>query len=337
MVDAGEEAVVIETSSHGLAAERVGSVDYDAAIFTNLSHEHLDFHGTFEAYREAKLSLFSRLHAAAKGGREGLAVINADDGHAAMFEAAARGAGARVLRYGAARDADVRIQNVRADAGGSRFEVSIGAAPNLAVALPIAGRFNAHNALAVLALAHGWDLDLDRVIGAFERFPGVPGRMEVIARGQPFHVVIDFAHTPRSIDAVAGELAALAAPAGGSLISVFGSSGERDVGKRPLMGEAAARHSRLVIVTEDDSRNEDPWSIFEQVAAGAEQGGKHRGDDLLIIADRREAIAEAFRRANPGDVVLLAGKGHETWNVGPSGPEPWSDRETAESLLATIA
>jgi UDP-N-acetylmuramoyl-L-alanyl-D-glutamate--2,6-diaminopimelate ligase len=337
MLDAGEEAVVIETSSHGLAADRVGSVDYDAAIFTNLSHEHLDFHGTFEAYRDAKLSLFSRLHAAAKGGREGLAVINADDGHAAMFEAAARGAGARVLRYGTAPDADVRMENVRADAGGSRFEVSIGGAPNLAAALPIPGRFNAHNAVAVLALAHGWNLDVDRVIEAFEHFPGVPGRMEVIARGQPFHVVIDFAHTPKSIDAVAGELAALAAPSGGSLISVFGSSGERDVGKRPLMGEAAARHSRLVIVTEDDSRNEDPRSIFEQVAAGAEKGGKHRGDDLLVIADRREAIAEAFRRANPGDVVLLAGKGHETWNMGPAGPEPWSDRETAESLLATIA
>jgi UDP-N-acetylmuramoyl-L-alanyl-D-glutamate--2,6-diaminopimelate ligase len=157
--------------------------------------------------------------------------------------------------------------------------------------------------------------------------------MEVIDRGQPFSVVIDFAHTPRSIDSVAGELAALARPAGGSLITVFGSSGERDVGKRPLMGEAAARHSRLVIVTEDDSRNEDPAEIFEQIAAGAEAAGKRRGEDLLIVADRHEAIAEAFRRAKPGDVVLLAGKGHETWNIGPDGPEPWSDREAAESLL----
>ena len=110
------------------------------------------------------------------------------------------------------------------------------------------------------------------------------------------------------------------------MISVFGASGERDVGKRPLMGEAAARHSRLVIVTEDDSRGEDPASIYDQVASGAEAAGKVMGEDLLVIGDRREAIAEAFRRARPGDVVLLAGKGHETWNMGPNGPEPWSER-----------
>ena len=117
------------------------------------------------------------------------------------------------------------------------------------------------------------------------------------------------------------------------MISVFGASGERDVGKRPLMGEAAARHSRLVIVTEDDSRGEDPASIYDQIASGAEKAGKQMGDDLLVIGDRREAIAEAFRRARPNDVVLLAGKGHETWNMGPNGPEPWSERDVAESLL----
>jgi UDP-N-acetylmuramoyl-L-alanyl-D-glutamate--2,6-diaminopimelate ligase len=114
---------------------------------------------------------------------------------------------------------------------------------------------------------------------------------------------------------------------------VFGASGERDVGKRPLMGEAAARHSRLVIVTEDDSRGENPASIYDQVASGAETAGKQMGDDLLVIGNRREAIAEAFRRARPNDVVLLAGKGHETWNIGPDGPEPWSERDVAESLL----
>jgi UDP-N-acetylmuramoyl-L-alanyl-D-glutamate--2,6-diaminopimelate ligase len=171
-------------------------------------------------------------------------------------------------------------------------------------------------------------------VDALAAFPGVPGRMERLDRGQPFEVVIDYAHTPKSIDAVAAELAELARTGGGSVISLFGASGERDVGKRPLMGEAAARHSRLVIVTEDDSRGEDPQSIYDAIADGAEKAGKRRADDLLIIADRREAIAEAFRRARPGDVVLLAGKGHETWNVGPNGPEPWSDRETAESLLA---
>src|SRR4029079_12562431 len=148
----------------------------------------------------------------------------------------------------------------------------------------------------------------------------------------PFPVVIDCAHTPGSLEAAARELAELAGPNGGAVISVFGASGERDVGKRPLMGEAAARHSRLVIVTEDDSRGEDPASIYDQVATGAEGAGKEMGEDLLVIGNRREAIGEAFKRARPGDVVLLAGKGHETWNVGPDGPEPWSERDVAESL-----
>src|SRR6185369_10882324 len=176
-------------------------------------------------------------------------------------------------------------------------------------------RFNAHNALAVLGLAHGWGLDLDAVSAALEAVPGVPGRMERVDAGQPFMVVVDYAHTSASLDAVLRELQPLARH--GHVISVFGASGERDTGKRPLMGEAAAKRSRLVIVTEDDSRNEDPAVIFEAIAKGAEAAGKRWGDDLLVIGDRREAIAEAFRRAKPGEVVLLAGKGHETWNVGP--------------------
>jgi UDP-N-acetylmuramoyl-L-alanyl-D-glutamate--2,6-diaminopimelate ligase len=337
MVDAGEQAVVIETSSHGLAADRVGSVDYDAAIFTNLSHEHLDFHGTFEAYRDAKRSLFERLDGGAKHGRPRLAIVNLDDGHGPMFADAARATGARVITYGTSAGAELRIAGVGGGATRTSVELELGRPPALSLEVPMAGRYNAHNVAAAFGLAYGWTLDTRRVAEGLHGFTGVPGRMEVIDRGQPFSVVIDFAHTPRSIDSVAGELAALARPAGGSLITVFGSSGERDVGKRPLMGEAAARHSRLVIVTEDDSRNEDPAEIFEQIAAGAEQAGRRGGEDLLIIPDRREAIAEAFRQAGPGDVVLLAGKGHETWNMGPDGPEPWSDREAASDLLSAGA
>ena len=336
MRDIGEDAVVLETSSHGLAAERVGSVDYDAAIFTNLSHEHLDFHGTFEAYRDAKLSLFSRLPREAKRGWPGLAVINVDDQHAPMFIDAAATAGARVITYGASAPAGIQLVHIDASVAGSSLVVEIGGYPPLGVNLPIPGRYNAHNALAVLGLAVGWGLDMGAVVDAIARFPGVPGRMELVDRGQPFTVVVDYAHTPKSIDAAASELAHLAKAGGGSVISVFGASGERDVGKRPLMGEAGARHSRLVIVTEDDSRGEDPASIYEQIAAGAAKAGKKRDEDLLVIGDRRAAIAEAFRRAKPGDVVLLAGKGHETWNMGPNGPEPWSDRDAAEQELAAL-
>lgn len=335
MRDAGRNAVVIETSSHGLAADRVGSVDYDAAIFTNLSHEHLDFHGSFEAYRDAKRSLFDRLPRQAKGGRLGLAVVNIDDEHGPMFASAASEAGASVVTYGKDPAAAIQLLDVDADASGSRLAVDVGGDPPLAVSVPIAGRFNAHNAMAAIGLAFGWNMDLAPVLDAIATFPGVPGRMESVRLGQPFHVVVDYAHTPGSLEAATQELAELVEPNGG-VISVFGASGERDVGKRPLMGEAAGRWSRLVIVTEDDSRGEDPESIYGQIAAGAEKSGRRLGEDLLVIGDRREAIAEAFRRAQPGDVVLVAGKGHETWNMGPSGPEPWSDMATARLVLAEM-
>jgi UDP-N-acetylmuramoyl-L-alanyl-D-glutamate--2,6-diaminopimelate ligase len=335
MVGTGERAVVIETSSHGLAADRVASVAYDAAIFTNLSHEHLDFHGTFEAYRAAKLSLFERLPAIAKDGRPGIGVVNADDPAGALFAAATQGSGARVITYGTDAPVDVRLRSLDAGAAARRL-VAAAAGQEIAIDLRIGGRFNARNALAVVALAVGWDLDLERVAAGLASLGAVPGRLEAVDRGQPFDVIVDYAHTSGSLDAVARELNELVAPRSGRVVVVFGASGERDIGKRPLMGEAAARWSHLVIVTEDDSRNEDPASIFEAVAAGAELAGKRRGEDLLVITDRREAIAEAFRRARPGDVVLIAGKGHETWNLGPSGPEPWSDRGTAEALLAEL-
>ena len=334
MRDAGEQAVVIETSSHGLAADRVASVDYDAAIFTNLSHEHLDFHGTFDAYRWAKVSLFERLPQVGSSGRPGVGVINADDPHANAFIDATRGAKALPVTYGTRPEADIHLASLSTDAAGSRVEIEIGGtARSLHLHLP--GQFNTHNALSVLGLAHGLGLDLDAVSAALEGVRGVPGRMEKVDLGQPFMVVIDYAHTPGALDAVIRELQPLAAK-GRGVISVFGASGERDVGKRPLMGEAAAKRSRLVIVTEDDSRGEDPASIYEQIATGAEAAGKRRGKDILVIGDRREAIAEAFRRAQPGDVVLLAGKGHETWNMGPSGPEPWSERGVAESSIAAL-
>jgi UDP-N-acetylmuramoyl-L-alanyl-D-glutamate--2,6-diaminopimelate ligase len=334
MVDAGEQAIVLETSSHGLAADRVASVDYDAAIFTNLSHEHLDFHGTFDAYRWAKVSLFERLPQHAKSGRPGVGIINADDQHANAFIDATRGAKALPVTYGARLEADVRLLDLAAKPYGSRLEVQVGRTSRV-LKLRLPGTFNAHNAMAVLGLAHGLGLDLNAVSAALEAVTGVPGRMERVDLGQPFMVVIDYAHTPGALDAVLRELQPLAAE-GRGVISVFGASGERDVGKRPLMGEAAARRSRLVIVTEDDSRGEDPTTIYDAIAAGAESAGKRWGDDLLIIGDRRQAIAEAFRRARPGDVVFLAGKGHETWNMGPNGPEPWSEREVAESSITAM-
>ena len=207
-----------------------------------------------------------------KGDRPGLGVINADDPHANAFVDATRGAKALPVTYGTRLEADIRLLSLKSKVSRSRLKVQVGGATRQ-LDLRMPGAFNAHNAMAVLGLAHGWGLDLDAVSAALEAVAGVPGRMERIDLGQPFMVVVDYAHTSASLDAVLRELQPLAAK-GRGVISVFGASGERDVGKRPLMGEAAAKRSRLVIVTEDDSRGEDPASIFDAIAA--RRGGRRQ-------------------------------------------------------------
>ena len=338
MAACGDRAAVIETTSHGLAAERVSGVAYDAAIFTNLTHEHLEFHGTFEAYRAAKLSLFERLGRPAEpkmAARPPLGVVNADDPAAGRFAEATRAAGARLLTYGLAPGADVRAGSIEERPGGLTIGV---AAPGWTgdLALRLAGRFNVHNALAAVALGIGWELDPEAVRAGLEGLDHVPGRMERIERGQPFTVIVDFAHSPAALQGVLDELGPLAAAAGGGLIAVFGSAGERDTDKRPMMGRIAGERCRLVVVTDEDPRGEDRMAILDEIAAGAEAAGRRRGMDLLVIADRGAAVAEALRRARPGDVVLLAGKGHEPTIEGPDGTVPWDERATAEQALAAL-
>jgi UDP-N-acetylmuramoyl-L-alanyl-D-glutamate--2,6-diaminopimelate ligase len=201
------------------------------------------------------------------------------------------------------------------------------------VELQLVGRFNVHNALAVVALGEAIDLDPAAVRAGLESVPVVPGRMERIDLGQPFGVIVDFAHSPASLQAVLDLLAPTAAARGGGLIAVFGSAGERDTAKRPVMGRIAGERCRLVVVTDEDPRDEDPEAINDAIARGAEAAGRRRGHDLLVIADRRAAIEAAFERARPGDVVLLAGKGHERSIIGPGGPQPWSEVAVARELL----
>ncbi len=340
MVEAGDRAAVIETTSHGLAAERVGAIAYDAAIFTNLSHEHLEFHGTFAAYRAAKVSLFERLGRAASGEagperRPRIGVVNADDPAAAAFAAATRTAGARLITYGAGSSAGVRAVAVEERADRLRIEVTADGWAGL-VSLRLAGRFNVHNALAAIALGVGWGLDLEAVKAGLEAVEGVSGRMERVDRGQPFGLIVDFAHSPAALETVLAQLGPVAAASGGELIVVFGSAGERDVAKRPMMGRIAGQRCRLVVVTDEDPRGEDRLAILEAIAAGAATAGRRRGDDLLVVPDRAEAIAVALERARPGDVVLLAGKGHEPTIEGPDGPLPWDERRAAEDALAAL-
>jgi UDP-N-acetylmuramoyl-L-alanyl-D-glutamate--2,6-diaminopimelate ligase len=341
MVRGGNGAAVIETTSHGLATDRVRGIAYDAAILTNLTHEHLEFHGSWEAYRDAKLSLFERLAVSDRNPRKStppwpkVAVVNIDDPSGGLFIGVAQEAGARILTYGTDAAADVRATHSEEDVRGLRvrYEAPSGAGQ---LALRLAGRFNVHNALAVVALGEGLGLDREAVRAGLESVDGVPGRMERVDAGQPFGVVIDYAHSPASLQLVLDILAPVAAARGGGLIAVFGSAGERDVEKRSMMGRIAGERCRLVVATDEDPRGEDREAILEAIGGGAESAGKRRGRDLLLIADRRAAIAAAFERARPGDVVVLAGKGHERSIIGPAGPVAYDERAAALDALAAL-
>ena len=343
MVAAGNRAAVVETTSHGLAAERVRGIAYDAAILTNLTHEHLEFHGSWEAYRDAKLSLFERLAVSVRNPIKAgpapawpkRAIVNADDPSVGLFVGVAQEAGAGVVTYGTDPSADVRATHSEED--GRRLRVAYDAPSGTnRLELRLAGRFNVHNALAVVALGEALGLDPAAVRAGLESVEGVPGRMERVDAGQPFGVVIDYAHTPTSLQAVLDILAPVAAARGGGLIVVFGSAGERDTDKRPMMGRIAAERARLVVVTDEDPRGEDRDAILDDIARGAEEVGARRGHDLLLVADRPEAIEAAFERARGGDVVVLAGKGHEHSIIGPDGPVAYDERTTALDALARL-
>ena len=343
MVDGGNAAAVVETTSHALALDRVLGVAFDAAIFTNLTHEHLELHGTFDAYREAKLRLFERLEpgpenpAKTVAGRvwPKVAIVNIDDPSAGAFVAAATAAGARLMTYGTAAGAAVMASAIDEDRHRLRvgYEAPSGRAT---LDLRLAGRFNAHNALAVVALGEALALDSDAVRAGLESVEGVPGRMERIEAGQPFGVVVDYAHSPASLETVLDLLAPLARAGGGGLIAVFGSAGERDTAKRAVMGRVAGERCRLVVATDEDPRGEDPVSIVDEIVRGAEAAGRRRGSDVLGIPDRRVAIAAAFDRARPGDIVLLAGKGHEPTILYADGPVPWDEAGVARAALAQL-
>ena len=336
---AGDPVAVVETTSHGLALGRVDGVRYDVAILTNVTHEHLEFHGSWEAYRDAKRSLFARLAVGPANppklvpGWPRTGILNADDPSVLLFADTTRAADARVLTYGRSREADLRLLRVRDD--GSRLRLSWdGPTGRRHAALQLAGRFNAYNALAAASLGVAIGLDPEAVTAGLEGLSHVAGRMQRVELGQPFGVVIDYAHTPHALGLVLDELAPVAKARGGGLIAVFGSGGERDVEKRPMMGRVAAERARLVIATNEDPRNEDALRILEDIAAGAEAAGAVRGESLELILDRHAAVAAAIAAARPGDVVLLAGKGHEHNILVADGREiPWDEREAAVDAL----
>ena len=323
--DDGVRTVALEVSSHALAQHRVDGTVFAAACFTNLSHDHLDFHGDETAYFTAKASLFDPERCA-------VGVVNLDDPRGPELVALARERGLDVRTY-AVHDgtADYGADDVVLDASGARFTlVDRRGGVRLGTRIPLLGRFNVTNALAAAATHHASGGSLADAAAGLADAPVVPGRLERVDGGRPFAVLVDYAHTP---DALAHALAAareLAAP-DGRVAVVFGCGGDRDQAKRPEMGAAAAV-ADLVIVTNDNPRSEDPGAIADAAAAGARAAGR----EPTIQLDRRAAIGEAIAWAKPGDVVLVAGKGHEAGQTIGDETHPFDDRAVARHLVSSI-
>jgi UDP-N-acetylmuramoyl-L-alanyl-D-glutamate--2,6-diaminopimelate ligase len=288
----GVRQVVMETSSHSLDQGRLDGLQFTEALFTNFSRDHLDYHGTMEAYRDAKLRLTQYLEL------DGVVVVNCDD--AAWNEVA----GPRTVSFGEHAEADVRASHILLETTGSRFEIS-GTYGTRIVDLPLMGGFNVHNALAAAAGALALGQDLDTVGQRLASGPQVPGRMERIS-DRPCPVLRDYAHTPDALERVLQTLRPLVP---GRLIVVFGCGGDRDRGKRPIMGRIAAEWADMPVLTSDNPRTEDPETILDDVETGMV------GTDHLKIVDRRDAIAAALSAAAAEDTVVLAGKGHETYQI----------------------
>jgi len=318
-VDADLSEVVLESSSHGLALRRLDDVAYDLAIWTNLTPEHLDFHGTFEAYRDAKIELVRRAPHA---------ILNRDDASYAAFAAASAG----VTTFGTHPESDWRLENVMTSPRGTSFLLHTPTGAAVDVFLPQTGAYNAWNAAAAAAAAHHEGVPLAIIEERLVSFPGVPGRMERIVR-EPFEVIVDFAHTPAALELA---LAAVKPQREGRLIVVIGAPGERDGSKRGALGRVAVQGADLALFTEDDTRSESLDEILETLAAGARDANATEGQDFHVVPDRAEAIRTALHDAGPGDVVLLAGKGHESTLAREGGTIPWSDADEARTILTEL-
>jgi UDP-N-acetylmuramoyl-L-alanyl-D-glutamate--2,6-diaminopimelate ligase len=351
MVAAGCDYAVIEATSHALSPRwnRLGGCAFDIAVLTNVTQEHLDYHGSVEQYRQDKARLFEMLgederrktkdesgsfvlrpssfvHPISKSRK--VAVVNADDPNHQMFLDAAP-ARAERLTYAVERPADVRAHAIVSTRDGLRFRV---ATPwgEAELRIKLTGDFNVANALAALTVGLAEGVPIASCVRALEAVPGVRGRMERVELGQPFTVLVDYAHTPGAFE----KLMRIVRPlTDGQLIAVFGSAGERDREKRAIQGEVAARFCDLLVLTDEDPRLEDREAIIAEIASGAERGGKCEGAGYLRIPDRAAAIRAAFAHARPGDIVLLLGKGHEGCIFYGTATIPWDEVGEARAAL----
>ena len=328
-LDAGATHAVIEATSHGLELRKVHGCEFDVGVVTNITHEHLDFHKTLAAYRRAKARLFEMLDPARdKGvGSHPVAILNRDDVSYEILKPYCR---VPILDYSIELPAAVRAIDIQLNAASSRFRVILPDAEGI-VETPLVGRFNVSNCLAAIAAVYRQGIALPDIIRGLATVKGVAGRMERIDEGQPFAVIVDYAHTPDSLQKVLTILRPLTQ---GKLIVVFGSAGERDTQKRPVMGRIAAEMADFFVITDEDPREEDRERILQDIAAGAQVVGKQQGRDFLCIADRTQAVAAAFAHAQAGDTVLLAGKGHEQSIIIGREKLPWDDRRVAREQLS---
>lgn len=336
MVVAGCRYGVLETTSEGLAQHRAWGLSVDVAVFTNLSPEHLESHGSFAAYRQAKGKLFQKLAGRRKqiaGSRIAkVAVVNGDDPQAnyfLRFPADQR----VVFRTERRSTLDLPPETKVLTAEGLRFEPGVASfrLGRTTFRLPALGRHAVQNALAAIAVVHALGVKPEELRSFVARLPTVPGRLEEIKLGQPFRVFVDYAHEPVSLEAA---YQAVAGQGPKRLIGVLGATGGgRDRWKRPLLGEIAARHCDLVVVTNEDPYDDDPQTIIDEVAAGAIRAGAERGQRLFTLLDRREAIGFACQTAQPGDAVVITGKGNEPWMVVKGKKIPWDDRQVVREIL----
>lgn len=318
MVRAGMKSCALEVSSHGLAQHRVDAIRFDVAIFTNFTYDHLDFHGTMDSYFNAKSILFKDLVK-----ENGVSVLNVDDD---KFEDLKSLSKARVVTYGVEKECDYRAINVRIDPESTTFDLVY--QENIyPVKSSLVAMYNVYNLLACIAALHQTGMDLAIVLQACASIPQIEGRMEQIDCGQPFHVIVDFAHTPDGMEQMLRYGRHIAQ--NHRVISVFGSAGKRDIAKRKVFGELADQYADLIILTEDDPRDENPKDIACQIKEGIQN------TPSVFVEDRYEAIRQAIENASDGDVILILGKGDEPFMYHTEGRVPWTgDNNCARECLA---
>ncbi|MFP3389644.1 UDP-N-acetylmuramoyl-L-alanyl-D-glutamate--2,6-diaminopimelate ligase [Brevibacillus sp. SIMBA_040] len=324
MCDVNTDYAIIEVSSHALELGRVRGCNIHTAVFTNLTQDHLDYHKTMDNYRYAKSLLFSQLGNTYDPDRIKTAVLNADDAASELY---ATVTSARVITYGIDRAADVRATDIEITSKGTSFTAHTFAG-SVRFKLRMMGKFNVYNALAAIAVTLAEGIKLEEIKASLEAVAGVNGRFEAVEAGQPFAVLVDYSHTPDSLE---NALMTIKEFAKGRIFCVVGCGGDRDRTKRPIMAQIATKYADMTVLTSDNPRSEEPQAIIEDMLAGLTAVSK---DSYTSVVDRREAISHAVSLAKAEDVILIAGKGHETYQIIKSEVLPFDDREVAREAIA---